>query len=397
MISMSELDAFDATAVELQQLAVRMHAVSLPVTEATQTSGGGRVAERRTERCAADWRTLSLHLACRRKMRVEPKGDMTRSGGMAPRPGPAPSDDSWAPATLGMWAMRNLVLICLFVGVAGLWGCVANPRPDLPEDEGINNVDPTRVRVDIGAGHDRVLITGLQGAVDARSTGVQVHNLRSGDVTQVGVAPDGSFTAEVNAIPSQIFGLNARLGEVVSDTIYVGGNAEREAVPVGTDEECELLPEPTDDACLVCFFDGHEEIVGCALDDFTEEGVLNPANIAECLFLSTDVVELFPLEEPGFEDLRWGEINIFNGCGEPIIIELGGVETPVPDRFFVEPPPGVAIVVDPTFFGYIDVFYDGTQRFSDEPDEAFVTVNAFLPDEVQEFPLGTLGVSIIAW
>jgi hypothetical protein len=244
-----------------------------------------------------------------------------------------------------------------------------------------------------------VLITGLEGAADSRSTRIHVQNLSSEESVDVGVGSDGSFSVEIQANASQIFGLTQHAGDSASPTIYVGGNANRDAVEIGTDDECYLLDEPTEEECLVCRSGSEAEVVGCDLDDFTDEAVLNPANIAECLFLSSDLIEMYQYYS-GYDDLRWDEVNVFNNCGEPVIVEVTDLNTNRPNRFDVDPRPAEALWIDPTHFGQILIFYDGLSRpFNQtEADTAELIISVFLPDYGEgEYFLGSLAVEIIAY
>ena len=295
--------------------------------------------------------------------------------------------------------IRNLLILgfsaCL---VLLLSSCVANPTPDIPQD--LATVDSSRVRVDIAGGPDQLSVTGSGGAAQGGLT-VQVQNLLTGTTVATPVASDGSFTATVEAGYSQILGLRQVSGGDSSSEIYIGGNAEREAVEIGDDGDCYEVETPVEGNCLVCVFEGQEEIVGCEFDDFSSEAPLNPANIAECLFLSTDVVQLEPIpeiiEETG-EDFRWADVQIFNDCNELIFLELNDFESETPERFEFNPMPGGdRIEIEPTFFSRIEIFFNGMETGPDEEFQGSLFIDVFVPDELLgEFHLGSLNLNVIA-
>lgn len=298
---------------------------------------------------------------------------------------------------------RRRLLIALFAAAMSIM-CVADPKPDIPQDVG--SIDPDKVRVNPGSGSNRVLVTGLDGAVEGHATRVRAQNLLNGGTVEASVSSDGTFTLELEATPTQVLGLTVELGDDEGNTIFVAGNAEREAVQIGEGDECELVEvfdeesdEPIEE-CLLCRFDGGEELVGCELNDFFEdEAPLNPANVAECLFLETDFVELEPEDFEGdFDDIRFAQVSVFNNCGEFIFLGVRDLATEVPERFFIGPGVGDEIPIDPTFFGVIEVFYDGTERDPDQadPDVAEVILDAFVPLPEGDELLGTMQLTLFA-
>lgn len=301
--------------------------------------------------------------------------------------------------------MMNISTIQYFTGfglsaclILLLGSCVANPTPDIPQD--LASVDSSRVRVDIAGGPGQLSVTGSDGAASGGLT-VQVQNLLSGTTVATPVASDGSFTATVEAGYSQILGLRQVSGSDSSTEIYVGGNAEREAVEIGNEDDCYEVEDPVEGNCLVCVFEGQEEIVGCDFDDFSSEAPLNPANIAECLFLSTDVVVLEPvpeiIQETG-EDFRWADVQIFNDCNELIFLELNDFQSDTPERFEFHPQPGGdRIEIEPTFFSRLEIFFDGMETGPEEEFQGSLFIDVFVPDEMLgEFHLGSLNLNVIA-
>ena len=275
--------------------------------------------------------------------------------------------------------------------------CVADPKPDIPMDVG--SVDPDNVRVNPGSGTNRVLVTGLEGATEGYGTRVQVQNLTSGQTSDASVGDNGTFSIEVNATHTQVLGLTLRAGDELGETVYIAGNAERQAVEIGGEEECELIGFEGEE-CLVCFLeDGGEEVVGCELNDFfPDEAPLNPANVAECLFLSTDFIEMERVSAPEDDfDLRFGQADVFNGCGEPIIFVVSEFNTERPERFTVFPEIGEAVFVEPTFFGTIEIFYEIHEPEPEDPGAfAEALIDVFIPFEDGEEHIGMMVLGISA-
>lgn len=277
--------------------------------------------------------------------------------------------------------------------------CVADPKPDIPQTE-VGRIDTERVRVNSGSGQGRVLLTGLEGAAQGRGTRVQVQNLVTGDITETDLSSAGSFTVEIDASPTQILGLTVELGAESGDTVFVAGNAEREAVEIGDDDSCRMLLSEEEE-CLVCESEGVEEVVGCELlDFFPDEAPLNPFNVAECLFLNTDFVELFPVPElqDSVGDLRFGSIDVFNGCGEVLFVSVAEIITETPERFDVFPSPGEEMGVEPTFFAAVEFVYDGNERPEEELEHSLeLVLNVLLPidEETEEF-IGELRIFVSA-
>jgi len=303
---------------------------------------------------------------------------------------------------------RTGSIVILAVGLVSTHGCIANPKPDIPQVE--QPIDVERVRVDNGSGSNRVLIAGLDGAADERGHAVRVQNLLSGDGQRVSVAVDGSFSVEVTATPTQVFELTLELGDgALAAPVYVAGNAERNAVDVSNGGFCETLPNPTAEECLVCTVAGETTIAGCDLSDFTQEAPLNAANVAECLFLSEGAVVM---EFDGFYyyyddyyyddplDIRFDEVDIFNGCGETLLIDVRTVESEHRARFdFLPNEDSAPLTVEPTFFGAVEIFYDARNRAADDPaDSATVVIDAFIPGETRrdDVLLGTMQLEVTA-
>ncbi len=290
-------------------------------------------------------------------------------------------------------------LVSCIAAAAVVLCCVADPKPDIPET-GVGRIDSERVRVNSGSGQGRVLVTGLEGAAEGRGTRVQVQNLVTGDVTETDLSSAGSFTVEIDASPTQILGLTVELGTELGDTVFVAGNAEREAVEIGDDDSCRIL-QSEEEECLVCESEGVEEVVGCELlDFFPDEAPLNPFNVAECLFLDTDFVELFPVAElqDSVGDLRFGSVDLFNGCGELLIVAVAETITDTPERFDVFPDPEDIMEVDPTFFATVEFVYDGNDRPEEELGHVLeVELNVFLPlPEGDEEFIGALRIVVSA-
>lgn len=290
-----------------------------------------------------------------------------------------------------------LMYLVLLASVLLLSACVADPQPDIPMDVG--SVDPDRIRVNPGSGSNRVLVTGLDGATEGHGTRVQVQNLRSGVASGASVGSDGSFTIEVDATPTQVLGLTLQLGNDFGETVFVAGNAEREAVEIGGGEECEIRDFEVEE-CLVCRLEtGEEEVVGCELTDFfPDEAPLNPANIAECLFLSSDFIDMERISQPEDDfDLRFGQADVFNGCGEPVFFIIGEFLTEREDRFTVFPEIGETVFIEPTFFGTVEIFYEAHDRGPEDPgDFAEAIIDVFIPFEEGEEHLGTMILNVSA-
>ena len=86
--------------------------------------------------------------------------------------------------------------------------------------------------------------------------------------------------------------------------------------------------------------------------------------------------------------------------GGRLVLGPGGlVEFPIGGGGKLVPGPGEALLIEPTFFGALEVFYDGTDRLPEEPgDEAVAIIDAILPpvEGVPEEFLGSMALTILA-
>ncbi len=279
--------------------------------------------------------------------------------------------------------------------------CVADPKPDIPQDVG--SVDAARMRVNPGSEPNEVVVVGLDGAA-TDGTRVQVQNLRTGTTVSTAVSSAGTFSALVNATQSQVLGVQLEADGVLGSVVYVAGGGAYDAISLGDDADCEELDDDDDDGlddCLQCTVDDETVLVGCDLADFSSLEPVNPSNVAECLFVSDDFVELELDEdvEVEFGDVRFAAVNLFNGCGEEVRIRVNAIEAADPDdadRFEVEPNVDEDREIGPTFFETIEIIYDGDDRVSEETLEAEITVEVFFLDEDDEDePLGEFTIGVL--
>ncbi|MCA9562081.1 MAG: hypothetical protein KC561_01270, partial [Myxococcales bacterium] len=157
------------------------------------------------------------------------------------------------------------------------------------------------------------------------------------------------------------------------------------------------------DQCLSCTAQDGTVTTGCQLADFSDEAPLNPANIAECLFLSESDIILEPLDDvessDNADDFRFAEIDVFNGCSESLLVEFADItgDQDAINRYFFIPEIGTeAILVESTFFASIDVLYTGFDRPAGENDAVQLSLEAYIPSETGEDTLlGRMLVSVM--
>jgi hypothetical protein len=124
-------------------------------------------------------------------------------------------------------------------------------------------IDSTRLELVMAS--DEVRITGQPGAVTPADALLKITNLTSGAVTQVDVAPDGSFDVQVSGAPDDAFAVQASDGTGTSNSVYVTRGAA--ALTGGSAKTC----------------DQRQQLIMSLLDHAASSAAVGCSKDSECL------------------------------------------------------------------------------------------------------------------
>jgi hypothetical protein len=131
----------------------------------------------------------------------------------------------------GLLSLRVAIGAWLLVLLAACF--TANTPSDSTQTGNPPFIDSKLVELVVSA--DGAKVVGKPGAVPGGAN-VEVINLRTGQVTRMRAAEDGSFDVPVESEPDDTFSVTARKGQAVSETVYVNLGS---AAVGGTPDSCE--------------------------------------------------------------------------------------------------------------------------------------------------------------